>query len=195
MVALTADEIMTAILSLDFGAETALEKSKKIRSQLQPYQAAALFILARQYNRKGNRLLDIGTLAGYSASIMAQAAPLAEIITLNPATNEIPGAVANLGGYQNVSIVAEASWDYLENYNGHDFNLVFVDGDHKRVRLDLPWWGKIKRKGLMLFHDYSPDSCPPVYQAVNEMSAKLKQKLDVVILDNQKIGLAGFYKR
>lgn len=174
-------------------AREALYNSRAIRAQLLSYQATALFILARRYNRPGMDILEIGTAAGYSASIMAQAAPLAKIVTLNPALHEIPAATENLKAYANVKIEPFASWDYLRDSTG-TFDLIFVDGDHKQVALDMPWWDRLRVGGLMLFHDYSPIACAPVYEAVNALASKLATQLDVCVMDDSKIGLAGLYK-
>ena len=186
--------LMEAILEQCPKAAIALEQSKHIRGQLESYQAAALYTLAEKYNQDGAHFLEIGTLHGYSASILAQAAPLAQIVTLNPAKHEIPQATAHLSRFQNVTIVVKKSWNHLAGYGGPPLDLIFVDGDHKRIKKDMPWWGWAREGGLMLFHDYCPEQCPPVYQAVSEMAALLGRHPDVSIMDDQKIGMAGFYK-
>lgn len=176
-------------------AEKALENSRHIKGQLLDWQAVALYCLTAQYDRERANILEIGTLVGFSTSLMAQAAPLANIVTLNPAANEIPDATANLSHFQNVTIVVEKSWDYLNDYDGPTLDMVFVDGDHKRAENDLPWWSWLLRGGLMLFHDYSPVQCPPVYEAVNKMAVMLERDPDVLLMDTDGIGMAGFYRR
>lgn len=183
--------LMGTLLKQNPEAALALENSAHIRGQLELHQAAALYVLAGKHN--GGHILEIGTLAGYSASLMAQAAPEAKIVTLNPAENEIPVATANLARYQNIQIVMAKSWDYLTDYKGPKLDLIFVDGDHKRVGKDMPWWDWLAGGGLMLFHDYSPKACPPVYEAVNQLGERLGRGPDVLIMDEEKVGLAGFY--
>jgi predicted O-methyltransferase YrrM len=189
------EEICQEIVHRHPEAEKALENSRHIKGQLLDWQAVALYCLAARYNREGANILEIGTLHGFSCSLIAQAVPSAKIITLNPAKHEIPGATANLSHFQNVTIVVEKSWDYLDAYDGPMLDMIFVDGDHKRAAADVAWWGWLERGGLMLFHDYSPAQCPPVYKAVNEMAALLGRQPDVLLMDTDEIGMAGFYRR
>jgi len=160
---------------------------------MEPFQVAALFALAAQYN--GGNILEIGTFIGHSASIMAQAAPEAKIITLNHAAHEVEEAVRNLREWPNIEVVQALSWDYLDTYGNPMLDMVFVDGDHKRVVRDLPWWGWLEKDGLMLFHDYSPKLCPPVYNAVNRLGEMLGREPDVMVMDDEGRGMAGFYNR
>lgn len=182
------------------------------RREIAKYQAAALYQLARAYNRTDARILEIGTAWGYSAAVMSSAAPLAEIVTLNPNNEQINGkpsevdiAFKNLAHYPNVHIEVAKSWDFLKTNPGK-FDLIFVDGDHARVRADLPFWELVNDGGLFLFHDYSPAGategkgghkreCPPVYAAVNEFAQGLGREPDVLVVDDGGVGMAGFYKQ
>jgi predicted O-methyltransferase YrrM len=85
----------------------------------------------------GKSLLEIGTLVGYSASLMAQACPTSSIITLNHAGHKVKEAIINLKNYRNVQVLCKVSWDYYNEYKGPDFGAIFVDGDHVRVARDL----------------------------------------------------------
>lgn len=177
---------------------TALRKSKRIRAQILPYQAAALFELASHYNSDGSEILEIGTADGYSASIMAQAAPKAHIVTLNPVASEIGRARANLRAYPNVEIICAASWDHLKTYSGPTLDMIFVDGDHKRTWRDVLWYNHLNDPymygaGLMLFHDYTPKEVG-VVQAVDDMATKLQRRAIFLLQDAQLIGMAGFYR-
>lgn len=171
---------------------------KRNTRAIEVYQAYALYALARQFNRPGARVLEIGTAIGYSAAVLASALPDAQIITLNPHASEAAKARANLGAWGNVTVVEALSWDYLESYAGEPFDLIFVDGDHKRVRRDFAWWDHLRDGGLMLFHDYSPAgtyrACVPVYEALNELRDKLKREFDVLVVDSGGVGLAGFVR-
>jgi predicted O-methyltransferase YrrM len=162
-----------------------------------PWQSAVLYALARQYNRPGVDILEIGTALGYSAAMMAEASPEAQITTLNPKSVEVPQARKNLKPYRNVTVIQEKSWDYYERTN-ETYDLVFVDGDHGQVERDLVWWDRVRAGGLFLFHDYSPDGtkrpCQPVYDAVNKFSERTGQLLGVLTVDEQGVGMAGFYK-
>ena len=48
-----------------------------------PYQAVVLYLLATQYNRPGADILEIGAFHGFTAAVMAHAAPLARLNTLD----------------------------------------------------------------------------------------------------------------
>ncbi len=162
------------------------------------YQGYVLYALTKQYNREGARILELGTAFGFTAAIMAEAAPLAKIETLNPKVAELAVAAKNLFHYPNIALLPLLSWDYLADYNGPQLDLIFVDGDHKRIALDLPWWKHVTPGGLMCFHDYSPaDSgrpCPPVYEALNAWADQMGKPLDVRVVDNANVGFAGMYK-
>jgi len=181
----------------------ALEKARQAipqgKQEVYAYQGAALFALAKPYNRKGAHILEIGTYYGYSTAMIKQAAPKAEIITLNPRKLEAQTARQNLASFEAISVVEQLSWDYLENYAGPQLDMIFVDGDHKRVTRDIPWWNEIAVDGLFIFHDYTPlgnkRHCPPVYEMVNEFADWLGRAPDVLIIDDDNVGMAGFYKR
>lgn len=161
------------------------------------YQAGWLYALTKA--RQPANILEIGTLVGYSAALMAMAAPKADIMTLNPNAREAEQAARNLEPYKNVRVGIIASWDYLVSQHAHDeYDMIFVDGDHRQIERDLPWFNRLKVGGLMLFHDYSPADashpCPPVYEALNRMAERL-HGFDVLIIDEGKTGMAGIVRR
>ena len=172
-----------------------------LKREIWQYQAMALYILAKQYNHESANILEIGTAWGYSAAVMSRAAPEADIVTLNPKWAEVERAQIHLRNYKNVQIVQQYSWNYLDEYMGPELDMVFVDGDHKQVIRDLPWFNWLKVGGLMLFHDYSPPGagkrpCRPVYEEVNRMKEQLGRKeFDVLVVDKIEVGMAGFYRR
>lgn len=173
-----------------------LGKIARIHGQMEAYQAAALYKLARQQNRHGANFLEIGTLHGYSAALLSLAAPRANIITLNPRKDENAIARKNLRGYPNVRVLDVKSWEHLIDYAGPELDLIFVDGDHNRIALDLPWWQHLKVGGLMIFHDYSPNASAIVYAVLNKVSEILKRDPDVRVIDTEKlIGMVGFIRQ
>lgn len=176
-------------------ALTALGRLAGVRGQLLPYQAAALYELAMRYNDDGAQILEIGTAAGYSAAVMAQAAPKAKIVTLNSVIEEIPVGIRNLLPYRNVTVRRATSWKVLEVYRGPLLDMVFVDGDHRKAALDVPWFNWLKGGGLILFHDYTREGSLPVVEAVQQMGLCLLRAPDVLIQDNSGVGMAGFYRR
>ena len=169
------------------------------RRAVYEYQAVALYALARRFDRADCNILEIGTAYGFSCSYIAAGAPLASVVTLNPKAAELPSARQALSHYQRVTVVQSLSWDYLANYAGPKLDMIFVDGDHKNVVRDMPWWNHLVVGGLMVFHDYAPAGtprpCPPVYECVNAWGAKLGRPLDVLVKDTGGVGLAGLYRR
>lgn len=169
----------------------------KERREIYPYQAACLYALSKPYNQEGMRILEIGTALGYSAAVIASAAPLAKIVTLNPKESEVVLARQYLQYWPNVTVVQSRSQDYLKDYHDERLDLIFVDGDHAHVKEDLPWWDMLNQNGLMLFHDYSPEGsgrpCPPVYGAVKEFAERLGQPVTLIV-DDKQVGMLGIYR-
>jgi len=169
-----------------------------LKREIAIYQAAALYTAVRPLRGQAARILEIGTAWGYSAAVMAEAAPDAQIITLNPLVEEATIAQEHLRHYPNVTVKMEKSWEYLKQNDGKAYDFIFVDGDHKRVRLDLPWWDRLKVGGSILFHDYAPEgsyrACPPVYNALNDFASTLGHEFDYLIVDDGNVGMAGFIK-
>ena len=163
-------------------------------------QAAAIAMLAAQCNRAGANVLEIGANRGFTAGIMKIAAPHARVTTLEPDKLRRRSARQNIGRIS-VSVRPETSTAYLELTADSDvrYDLIFVDGDHKHIRADLPWWNRLAVGGLFLHHDYSPPEssrpCPPVWEALNEFAAKMGREPDVLVVDDSGTGLWGMYRR
>lgn len=205
----TPDEIIDAIALQYPDIRVVMEQ---IRAHVEPnkravapYQAAVLYALGREHNHPGARVLEIGTAQGYSATVLALAMPDAQITTLNPHGQEADIARHNLAAFgRRITVVEQRSWDYLATYTGAPFDLIFVDGDHKNVRRDLPWRRHLAVGGVMVFHDFSPNGsarpCPPVYRALLEFRTELQAKqadreFDVLVVDDTGVGMAGFVKQ
>jgi len=176
--------------------EEARERAKPNRRSIAEYQAAALYALAKPYD--GLPILEVGTALGYSAVVLAKACPNSPITTLNPFMPEVEVAQENLAQYGNVTVKAVKSWDFMATDTA-TYGFIFVDGDHKRVKSDLPFWDRLVGSGLILFHDYSPAgtyrACVPVYEAVKEFAVTLgKSEPDVLVVDEGGVGMAGFIK-
>lgn len=191
----TKDKITANIMDICPAAKVAVDNSANIKGQLLPYQAMALYYLAKDYNYTGSKFMEIGTLAGYSSSILAQAAPNASITTINPAQWEMAEAERNLKKYANVKPVVAYSWDMLDLYEGSDLSLIFIDGDHNRIARDLPWFDKLRDGGLILFHDYNEARSGIVYGVLNATANKYDHPFDVYLMDNDGNGMVGFIKR
>jgi len=173
---------------------------KNTKKAVYPYQAAALYHHAKPYN--GGKALEIGTAYGYSGVYLASAMPDSQITTLNASIGEVE-AVQQAGvfaQFPNVKNLHMLSWEYLNEVpTTADYNFIFVDGDHKHVKMDFPWYNRIVTGGLMIFHDYSPlgskRHCPPVYDGINDLARYLGREPDVLIVDDGGVGMAGFVRR
>ena len=176
------------------GCKTALAKSEFIGKQILPYQAAAIYSLFKPFNKAGAKILEIGTRLGYSASIIAQACPLAQITTIDSSPVAVKRAIANLKQFTNVTCEYGVSWELLEKKNPSGFAAIFVDGDHRYALKDAPWYNQLMKGGMILFHDYSPYGSMPVVDALYDMSITLERPNDIEVLDTDGIGMAGFYR-
>jgi len=170
------------------------------KREVYPYQACMLYKLARQYNTPNCRALEIGTAFGYSCWFIANAMSKAiRISTLNPKAKEYHHAVRAMLPFENVHVIWMNSWDYLKYYSKPIFDFIFVDGDHEQVARDLPWFNRLNPGGLILFHDYAPEGSarpvPTVYKVLNEAKQKLGRDFDVSIIDENKVGMVGWYKQ
>lgn len=200
----TPERIFATVQDLYPGAEPAVQRARQLtaghsmKGTVYDYQAAVLYALCIPYDRQDANILEIGTYYGFTAIVMAQAAPRATILTLNPLEWEVNAAARALVGFDNIQQVQITSQELLENYQGPDFDFIFVDGDHKRIKEDLQWWCHLAIGGTILFHDYTPfgapKHCPPVVRGLNAFTAMLGRYADHVIIDDQQAGMLGWVK-
>jgi len=168
--------------------------------QLRPHQAALLYVLASQLPRKSS-ILEIGTSTGFSAAVMAFAAPHSTIVTLEPDLGKATRATQQLLRLKNVNVIRQRSWDYLASLGDgpERYDMVFIDGHHNRIARDLPWFNRLVAGGIVLCDDYSPVGAarpsPIVFQALNMLALQLKRPFDVLMIDHERMGMAGFYRK
>ena len=114
------------------------------------------------------RVLEVGAAFGYSTVVLAEVA--VHVISVDP--HEVHGSLdihtANLERYgvtAKVGRLVGPSMNMLPALDDHQFDLVFVDGDHTAagVSFDL---GEALRLvvvgGTLAFHDWNEESCPGV---------------------------------
>ena len=191
---------MVACVAAERAARVMVRQTKR---EVERYQALLLAHFAMEVGRSELPLiLEVGTALGYSAAVMAHAAPGTHVFTLNPKDHEVEEALRTVGTMKNVSVIKSTSVAYLgtEGKSLRDtLDLVFVDGDHAKVHRDFAFFWTLKPWGLLLFHDYSPEGCrrpcPPVYDGVNRMATLLGREPDVLLVDEERVGMAGFYRR
>jgi predicted O-methyltransferase YrrM len=202
----TLEAIAAVVLAEHPQAQAAVARARKLtagnstKGTVLDYQALVLYAIARGYNQPVANILEIGTYYGATAAVMAQAAPEAQIVTLNPLAWEVEIAERVLAGYTNVRVVRTTSQEYLATYRGPELDLIFVDGDHKRIGEDLAWWDRVAVGGTMLFHDYSPlgalpNHCPPVVRALDGFTAYLGRAADWQVIDHLGTGMLGWVKQ
>ena len=119
-----------------------------------PNQGKLLHILARSVNAR--RILEVGTLGGYSTIWLARALPAdGELVSLeyNPRHAEVAREnIARAALSSKVSVIVGSAIDALPTLKG-PFDLSFIDAD-KRSNPDYFRWAlKLSRKGSLIVVD------------------------------------------
>jgi predicted O-methyltransferase YrrM len=103
------------------------------------------------------RILEIGTLGGYSTIWLARGAgPEGRVTTLEYEPKHAEVARANLdraGVGERVEILVGAALDNLPNVTGGPFDLVFIDADKENNPGYLDWAVKLTRAGSLIVVD------------------------------------------
>lgn len=169
----------------------------KYKGSMQPYQAAVLYMLAKEYNY--SNVLEIGTGVGYSTYFLTKAAPQANIITINPNADEMKIA-GDMFYHQKMkaTFLNSTSRHFWSIYDSDNFDFIFVDGDHKDIQFDLKWIGRLNENGCILFHDYSDDTskspCLPVYNALTAYQ-HIVGDFSIYVRDTvNNFGMAGWFR-
>ncbi len=112
-----------------------------------PNQGALLHVLARAVGAR--RILEVGTLAGYSAAWLASALPPeGELVTLDID----PAAGAHLPDDARIRFVAGPALETLPGIEG-PFDLVFLDGDKAQAAATLAAALPLCRRGTLVVAD------------------------------------------
>lgn len=123
----------------------------------------------------GRPVLEIGSAYGYSTILMAQVAESVVAVDPHEGYGSLEGSYermcANLRAYgveDKVTIIRAPSWTLTDS---EEFDLVFVDGDHRRISVIddiLIADDVLDGGGEIVFHDYGEDTCPGVREALDE---------------------------
>jgi len=123
-----------------------------------PTQAKFLHLLAKIQGAK--RILEIGTLGGYSTIWLARALPQdGKLITMefepkHAAVAQTNISSAGLGGIVEIRIGRAAdSLALLQKENPAPFDLIFIDADKPSNPIYLDWALKFSRKGTLIIVD------------------------------------------
>jgi predicted O-methyltransferase YrrM len=119
-----------------------------------PNQGKLLNLMARMIGAR--RILEVGTLGGYSAIWLARALPQGgELVTLeyDPKHADVARSnVANAGLADKVTVITGAAIDTLPTLKGL-FDFSFIDADKKSNPDYFGWALKLSRKGSVIVVD------------------------------------------
>lgn len=122
--------------------------------EVSPLQGALLAILLRISGAR--RVLEIGTLGGYSSILMARALPEeGELITIEADERAAAIARANIaqaGVEHRISVLKGAALDILPGLSG-PFDLIFIDADKPNNPHYLKWALALSRPGTVIVGD------------------------------------------
>jgi predicted O-methyltransferase YrrM len=114
-------------------------------------QGALLELLARAIGAR--RILEIGTLGGYSTSWLARALPPeGRLVTLEVDPSFAAVARENLAGFDGVELIVGPALDTLPTLEG-PFDLVFIDADKRSNPEYLRWALRLSRPGTLIVAD------------------------------------------
>jgi predicted O-methyltransferase YrrM len=106
---------------------------------------------------QARRILEIGTLGGFSTIWLARGAgPEGRVLTLEYEPKHAEVARANLeraGVGDRVEVVVGAALDTLPSVTGGPFDLVFIDADKENNVAYLEWAIKLSRTGAVIVVD------------------------------------------
>jgi len=172
-----------------------LQRMHGIKSQVGLHQACALVLLARQFAGKEAAILNIGCAFGYSTACLAEGAPDADIVSLDVAPKRIKLAKKALVRYPNVKVLQIASWDFFLPNAGRLWDMIFVDGCHRAIWKDMPFYNTVRPGGLFMSHDYIPARFPFVVEALDSLKEQFGRLYDVRIYDDRGCGVVGMVRQ
>lgn len=172
---------------------------------ISPVYGRLLMILAQAAGAR--KILEIGTLGGYSAICLARALPLdGRLITLelNPSHAEVARAsIARAGLADRVEVrVGRAVITLAELVaNGEGpFDLIFIDADKPSYPEYLEWSLRLSRPGTLIIADnvvrkgnvINPESDDPNVQGVRRFNEALAAEPQVSATILQTVGSKGY---
>jgi len=173
--------------------------------QVSPTQGKLLHILARMHGAR--RILEIGTLGGYSTIWMARALPLGgRVFTLEADAKHAEVARANFAraGLSNViELLLGRALDTLPQLakDGHaPFDLIFIDANKSNMPEYFEWALKLSRRGSVIIADnivrdgavIDAGSADPDIQGVRRFNELLAAEPRVCATEIQTVGSKGY---
>ena len=170
-----------------------------------PNQGKFLHVLALA--RGARRILEIGTLGGYSTIWMARALPAGgRLVTLEFEPKHAKVAQANLnraglGGMVEIRVGAAAdSLEQLQREGAQPFDMIFIDADKPNNAVYLEWALKLAKPGTLIVVDNvvrdgeiaDAGSDDPAIQGTRSMFAKMGKEPRLVGTAIQTVGSKGY---
>ena len=170
-----------------------------------PLQGKFLHLLAQL--RGATRILEIGTLGGYSTIWLARALPPhGNLITLEYEPRHAEVAAENItraGLASKVEIRVGAAADSLADLQAEGaapFDLIFIDADKPNNPIYLDWALKLARKGTLIVTDNvirdgevaNPESEDPSIVGTRAMFARMSAEPRLSCTALQTVGLKGY---
>ncbi len=170
-----------------------------------PNQGKLLHLLARMQGAR--RILEIGTLGGYSSIWLARALPAdGKLVTLEFAAKHVEVARGNLDRAGLSSLVevrlgaAVESLAQLQSEGTQPFDFIFIDADKETYPEYLEWSVRLSRPGTVIVADnvvregavIDPENADPRVQGVRRFLEKVAadKRLDATAI--QTVGSKGY---
>ena len=142
------DQLMNEVMK-------ASEEAQMPSIDVSPSQGKMLHMLVKMKGAK--RILEIGTLGGYSSIWMGRALPEnGSLITLEYSEKHAEVARGNIrkAGLENkVKILTGAALDTLPSLKGQKFDFIFIDADKKNNPHYIKWAIELSEPGTVIITD------------------------------------------
>ena len=169
--------------------------------EVSPQAAHFLGLLVRI--AAARRILEIGTLGGYSTICLARAAgPESSVVTLEYEPRHAEIAATNLrraGVADRVEVVVGAALDTLPTLTGR-FDFVFIDADKENNSAYVDWAIRLSRPGTVIVVDnvvrdgriLAPEPDDHQARAVRDMLAMMGRHPELDTAAIQTVGIKGW---
>jgi predicted O-methyltransferase YrrM len=180
------------------GDEPAIDHADLPAADVTAPQGALLELLARLAGAR--RILEIGTLAGYSTIWLARALPPGgRLVTLEIDPHCAEVARRNLAHLNSVELIVGPALDTLPRLAG-PFDLIFIDADKRNNPAYLDWALRLSRPGTLIVADNvirggavaDPGSDDPTVQGVRGFFDALAAEPRLRATAIQTVGAKGY---
>jgi predicted O-methyltransferase YrrM len=173
--------------------------------QVSPTQGKLLHLLAKSVGAR--RILELGTLGGYSSTWLARALPAGgKLVTLelNPKHAEVARSnLARAGLTEKVDVRVGPALESLAKLlaeKAPPFDLVFVDADKPNTRVYFDWAIRLTRPGALIVVDNvvrkgelaNATSADPNVRGMRELLEALRSETRVRATGIQTVGRKGY---